>query len=684
MPGDAEVSPGFLHRYEVRFLKETLIDIETYCEADIKKCGLYRYTSDPSFEILLIAWATDEGSGFGETKLVDLASGEPFPQELLDDFKDSNVTLIAHNAAFERVSFSRYLQQHYPGQYLKPGTFLSPDKWICTMVMAASLTLPMALKDVGEVLRTTEQKDEEGKQLIKLFSMPCRPTKKNGGRTRNLPHHLPEEWAKFKYYCIQDVNTEVDIYKRLKRFPMPDREWHHYRVNERINDRGVKIDTELVQQAITCDLLLSDTMSKKAYELTGLENPNSVSQLKTWLDERGISMDTLGKKNVTEMIGELDKNGIDEEAMDMLKLRLQMAKSSVKKYQAAERCVCPDGRARGLFQFYGASRTGRYAGRNIQLQNLPQNHISTLDQARELVKMGCFDMLESIYGNTPDVLSQLIRTMLIPKEGCEFIVADFSAIEARVLAWEAGEQWVLDAFQNGEDLYCATASQMFHVPVVKHGINGELRQKGKVAELACGYGGSSGALISMGALQMGLHEEELPEIIDSWREANPKIVQYWWDVEKAAMKTFKTGERQDIGRISFVFYSGTLWMVLPSGRKLAYLKPREQPNRFGRMSLTYEGVGQNHKWARQETYSGRLVENATQAIARDILAEAMARIEAKGLDIVAHVHDEVIIETPKDKYTVDEICQLMAVHPDWCDGLPLAAAGYKGNYYFKD
>ena len=684
MPGDAEVSPGFLHRCEVRFLKETLIDIETYCEADIKKCGLYRYTSDPSFEILLIAWATDEGSGFGKTRLVDLASGEPFPQELLDDFKDSKVTLIAHNAAFERVSFSRYLQQQYPGQYLEPCAFLSPDRWICTMVMAASLTLPMALKDVGEVLRTTQQKDEEGKRLIKLFSAPCKPTKSNGGRTRNLPHHLPEDWAKFKYYCIQDVNTEVDIYKRLKRFPMPAREWHHYRVNERINDRGVRIDTELVQQAITCDLLLSDAMTTKAYELTGLENPNSVSQLKTWLDERGISMDTLGKKNVTEMIGELDKNGVDAEAMDMLKLRLQMAKSSVKKYQAAERCVCPDGRARGLFQFYGASRTGRYSGRNIQLQNLPQNHISTLDEARTLVKMGCFDMVESIYGNTPDVLSQLIRTMLIPKEGCEFIVADFSAIEARVLAWEAGEQWVLDAFQNGEDLYCATASQMFHVPVVKHGINGDLRQKGKIATLACGYGGSSGALISMGALQMGLKEEELPEIIDSWREANPKIVQYWWDVEKAAMRAFKSKERQDIGKISFVFYSGTLWMVLPSGRKLAYLKPKQQPNRFGRMSLTYEGVGQNHKWARQETYSGRLVENATQAIARDILAEAMARIEDKGLNIVAHVHDEVIIEAPKDKYTVDEICQLMATNPDWCDGLPLAAAGYKGDYYFKD
>lgn len=665
-------------------MKETLIDIETYCEADIKKCGLYRYVSDPSFEILLIAWATDEGSGFGETKLADLASGDSFPQELLDDFKDSNVTLIAHNAAFERVSFSRYLQQHYPGQYLKLGTFLSPNNWICTMVMAASLTLPMALKDVGEVLRTTQQKDKEGKRLIKLFSAPCKPTKSNGGRTRNLPHHLPEDWAKFKYYCIQDVNTEVDIYKRLKRFPMPDREWHHYRVNERINDRGVRIDTKLVRQAITCDLLLSDAMTTKAYELTGLENPNSVSQLKTWLDERGISMDTLGKKNVTEMIGELDRNGVDAEAMDMLKLRLQMAKSSVKKYQAAERCVCPDGRARGLFQFYGASRTGRYSGRNIQLQNLPQNHISTLDEARTLVKMGCFDMVESIYGNTPDVLSQLIRTMLIPRDGCEFIVADFSAIEARVLAWEAGEQWVLDAFKNGADLYCATASQMFHVPVVKHGINGDLRQKGKIATLACGYGGSSGALISMGALQMGLKEEELPEIIDSWREANPKIVQYWWDVEKAAMQAFKTGDRQDIGRISFAFSSGTLWMVLPSGRKLAYLVPRQQPNRFGRMSLTYEGVGQNHKWARQETYSGRLVENATQAIARDILAEAMARIEDKGLNIVAHVHDEVIIEAPKGKYTVEEICQLMAANPDWCDGLPLAAAGYKGDYYFKD
>lgn len=666
-------------------MKDILVDIETYSEVDIKTCGLYRYATDPSFEILLIAWATDDGSGFGETQCCDLATGDPFPAELLEAFQSGTVRLIAHNASFERVCFSVHLQRHFPGQYLQPGAFLSPENWLCTMVMAGSLTLPLALKDVGEVLKTAQQKDKEGERLIKLFSMPCKPTKSNGYRTRNLPQHYPADWAKFKDYCIQDVNTEIDIYKRLKRFPMPDREWHHYRVNERVNDRGVKIDTELVQQAIACDLMLSDAMTKKAYELTGLENPNSVSQLKSWLDERGIPMDTLGKKDVKQMIGELDKNGVDEEAMDMLKLRLQMAKSSVKKYQAAERCVCADGRARGLFQFYGASRTGRYSGRNIQLQNLPQNHISTLEQARDLVKMGCFDTVESIYGNTPDVLSQLIRTMLVPKEGCEFIVADFSAIEARVLAWEAEEQWVLDAFENGEDLYCATASQMFHVPVVKHGVNGELRQKGKIATLACGYGGSSGALISMGALQMGLKEEELPEIIDSWREANPKIVQYWWDVEEAAMTAYKTKKRSEVGKIAFAFWSGILWMVLPSGRRLAYLKPRKQPNRFGRMSLTYAGVGQNHKWSRQETYSGRLVENATQAIARDILAEAMARMEDYGLNIVGHVHDEVIIEAPIGKYTVDEVCKLMAVKPEWCKDLPLSAAGYLApSYYFKD
>ena len=665
-------------------MKETLVDIETYSEVDIKTCGLYRYATDPSFEILLIAWAVDEGNGFGETQCCDLATGDPFPAELLEAFQSGTVRLIAHNASFERVCFSVHLQRHFPGQYLQPGTFLSPDNWLCTMVMAGSLTLPLALKDVGEVLKTAQQKDKEGERLIKLFSMPCKPTKSNGYRTRNLPQHYPADWAKFKGYCIQDVNTEIDIYKRLKRFPMPDREWHHYRVNERVNDRGVKIDTELVQQAIACDLMLSDAMTKKAYELTGLENPNSVSQLKSWLDERGIPMDSLGKKDVAQMIGELDKNGVDEEAMDMLKLRLQMAKSSVKKYQAAERCVCPDGRARGLFQFYGASRTGRYSGRNIQLQNLPQNHISTLEQARDLVKMGCFDMVESIYGNTPDILSQLIRTMLIAKPGHKFIVADFSAIEARVLAWLAGEECRMEAFKNGEDIYCASASQMFGVPVVKHGINGELRQKGKVAELACGYGGAAGALISMGALDMGLSEEELPDLIDDWRNSNPKIVQFWWDIEKAAIESIKDHKDRQVGRIGVSFSNNTLWLQLPSGRRLAYIKPKLQPNRFGRLSITYEGLGQNNKWCRIETYSGKLVENITQATARDLLAEAMWRIEKAGLEIVGHVHDEVILEIPEDGVTIEDVCQIMNQNPKWADGICLSSAGYSGSYYFKD
>jgi DNA polymerase len=455
-------------------------------------------------------------------------------------------------------------------------------------------------------------------------------------------------------------------------------------MDQRINDRGVLIDRELVEQAITCDLLMSEEMTKRAYELTGLENPNSVSQLKGWLEERGIEMESLGKKEVAAMIKDLDKHSADGEALEMMKLRLQMAKSSVKKYQAADRYICEDGRAHGLFQFSGANRTQRWAGRGIQLQNLPQNHISTLDEARELLKMGCFDMLESIYGNTPDILSQLIRTMLIPKPGCEFIVADFSAIEARVLAWLAGEQWRLDAFKRGDDIYCASASQMFGVPVVKHGINGELRQKGKVAELACGYGGAAGALISMGALDMGLTEEELPGLIDDWRNSNPHIVQFWWDVEKAAVETIKDHRDRKVGRIGFQFSANTLWMVLPSGRKLAYIKPKMQPNRFGRMAITFESLNAANKWTRGETYAGRIVENCTQATARDLLAEAMWRMEKAGLDIVGHVHDEVILEVPIGSITADEVCAIMGQNPAWADGAPLAAAGYRGDYYFKD
>ena len=645
-------------------------DFETYSEVDISTCGAYRYIDDDTFEPLLLAVAFDEAEPF----IIDLASGEEVPECVWAAIFDPEITKTAWNAQFERTIFGKMA-----------GETLSPDAWKCTMVWSASLALPLALKTAAQVLKTGEQKDAAGEALIRYFSIPCKPTRTNGGRTRNMPEHNPEGWQKFKEYCLQDVRTERDIRKRLECFPLLDHEWDYYHLDQRVNDRGVKIDLTLVEQAITCDLMQSEIMTKKAYELTGLENPNSVSQLKGWLEERGIRIESLGKKDVAALIEDLDKHSTDGEALEMMKLRLQMAKSSVKKYQAAQRCACADGRARGLFQFSGANRTQRWAGRLIQLQNLPQNHIGTLDEARELIRMGCFDMVESIYGNTPDILSQLIRTMLVPKDGCEFIIADFSAIEARVLAWLAGEDWVLQAFRDGKDLYCATASQMFGVPVVKHGVNGELRQKGKIATLACGYSGSTGALVSMGALSMGLKETELPEIIDSWRQANPRIVQFWWDVEKAAIKTVKDHQERQVRMIRFEFYANTLWLVLPSGRKLAYIKPRLQPNRFGRMAITYEGLGQNNKWCRGETYSGKLVENITQATARDLLAEAMWRLEQAGFEIVAHVHDEVILEVPKGSTTVDAVCGIMNQNPAWAEGLPLSSAGYIGEkFYYKD
>ena len=648
--------------------KRLQIDIETYSDVDLVNCGVYRYV-EGDFHILLFAYAFDDD----EVQCVDLACGEQLPQEVVDAIHDKSIIKAAWNAQFERICLSKYFD-----------TQLSPDDWQCSMVWAASLSLPLKLKYAALALKTGEQKNDVGERLIRYFSIPCKPTKSNGGRTRNLPEHAPEDWKLFKSYCIQDVRTERDIRYRLEKFPLMPQEWNYYHMDQRINDRGVMIDKELVQQAIICDMALSEAMTKRAYELTGLENPNSVSQLKGWLDERGISVDSLGKKDVSALIADLDKHSIDTEAIDMMKLRLQMAKSSVKKYQAAERYICEDGRAHGLFQFSGANRTQRWAGRGIQLQNLPQNHIATLDEARDLVKLGCFDIIAAMYGNTPDILSQLIRTMLIPKPGCEFIVADFSAIEARVLAWLAGEQWRLDAFQRGEDIYCASASQMFGVPVVKHGINGELRQKGKVAELACGYGGAAGALISMGALDMGLKEDELPDIISSWREANPEIVKFWYAVENAAVDTIKDHTDRTVGRIGFQFSANTLWIVLPSGRRLAYIKPKLQPNRFGRMAVTYEGLGSSNKWIRMETYSGKLTENITQATARDLLAEAMWRMECAGLDIVGHVHDEVILEVPRDSMTVDGVCEIMNQNPAWADGLPLSSAGYEGNYYFKD
>ena len=618
----------------------------------------------------MLAGAFDDEDVF----IIDLACGEEVPDIVWAAIFDKGIIKSAWNAQFERTIFGKMA-----------GHTLSPDSWRCSMVWAASLSLPLKLKTAAQVLKTGEQKDDAGERLIRYFSIPCKPTKSNDGRTRNLPEHSPEDWELFKSYCRQDVRTERDIRKVLERFPLPDSEWDYYHMDQRINDRGVLIDRELVEQAITCDLLMSEEMTKKAYALTGLENPNSVSQLKGWLEERGIDVPSLGKKEVAALITDLDKHSTDGEALEMLKLRLKMSKSSVKKYQAADRYVCGDGRAHGLFQFSGANRTQRWSGRGIQLQNLPQNHISTLEEARELVKLGCFEMVETIYGNIPDILSQLIRTMLVPKEGCGFIVADFSAIEARVLAWLAGEEWRIDSFLRGDDIYCASASQMFGVPVVKHGINGELRQKGKVAELACGYGGSSGALISMGALDMGLKEEELPGLIDDWRNANPHIVRFWWDVERAAVDTVKDHQDRQVGRIGFRFSANTLWIVLPSGRRLAYIKPRLEPNRFGRMAITYEGLGVNNKWSRTETYSGKITENITQATARDLLAEAMWRMEKAGLHIVGHVHDEVILEEPVGFVTVGDVTSIMNQNPTWAEGLPLASAGYYGpHFYFKD
>lgn len=663
-------SPFYIHKQVVILLSRRVlsIDLETYSDVDLPNCGVYRYV-EGDFHILLFAYAFDDE----ETKCVDMACGEQLPAEVVDAIHNENIIKSAWNAQFERICLSKYF-----------GTQLSPDAWQCTMVWAASLSLPLKLATAAQALKTAQQKDAVGERLIRYFSIPCKPTKANGGRTRNLPEHAPDDWKLFKCYCIQDVETERDIRRRLEKFPLMPQEWDFYHMDQRINDRGILIDKELVQQAIICNMAMSEEMTKRAYALTGLENPNSVSQLKGWLEERGIEIDSLGKKNVASLITDLDKHSADGEALDMMKLRLQMAKSSVKKYQAAERYICQDGRAHGLFQFSGANRTQRWAGRGIQLQNLPQNHIATLDEAHDLVKMGCFDIVGAMYGNTPDILSQLIRTMLIPKEGCELIVADFSAIEARVLAWLAGEQWRLDAFKAGQDIYCASASQMFGVPVVKHGINGELRQKGKVAELACGYGGGSGALISMGALDMGLKEDELPDIISSWRDANPEIVKFWYAVEKAAIETVKDHNDRSVGRIGFQFSANTLWIMLPSGRRLAYIKPKLQPNRFGRMALTFEGLGANNKWTRGETYSGKLTENITQATARDLLAEAMRRMELAGLGIVGHVHDEVILEVPKGQYTVDDVCNIMNRNPAWADGLPLSSAGYTGNYYFKD
>lgn len=656
------------------------IDIETFSDVNLAKCGVYRYAESDCFQILLVAYAFDDGP----IQIADLASGEPFPQGLLDAFFDPGTTCMAHNAQFERVCFSGYLKQQYPGTYLQEGEFLNPDSWYCTMIQAAELGLPFSLDGVATVLKTGEQKDKRGKDLIRYFCVPCRPTKANGGRTRNLPEHDPQKWAEFKAYCVQDVATERDIHRRMQMFPLSEAELAFYHMDQRINDRGWKIDLPFVRQAIACDMLYSEQMTARAYELTGLENPNSVSQLKGWLEARGIRLDSLSKKAVAQAVKELDSGGCNAEVLEMLKLRQKLAKSSVKKYEACERAVCQDGRARGLFLFYGANHTGRFTSRLIQVQNLPQNHLEPLEIARNLVKTGQFGALEYFFGNTPQVLSELIRTAFVPKEGCRFIVADFSAIEARGLSWLAGEEWRMEVFRTHGKIYEATAANMFHIPIESITKTSPERQKGKQAELGCGYGGSVGALISMGALENGLKESELQDIIDAWRQANPKIVQLWYDIDRAAHKAIRTGQPQTIGKICIAYQGGMMLICLPSGRRLVYIRPRLEPNRFGHMSITYEGIGVGNKWERLETYGAKLVENITQGMCRDILVEAMRRVEQAGFDIVAHVHDEMIVEIPNGVSSVEEICGIMSIPPEWCADLPLRADGYECRFYRKD
>lgn len=640
------------------------IDIETYSEVDLPKSGVYAYSDSPSFEILLFAYAFNDEP----TQIVDLACGEVLPERVRKALEDPTVIKTAFNAAFERTCISRYL-----------GKQLSPESWQCTAVQSAMLALPLSLDGVGEVLKIQRKKLKEGADLVRYFSLPCKPTKSNGGRTRNRPADAPEKWERFKEYCIRDVDAEREIREKLHNFPIPDSEMMLYRMDQEINDRGILVDRELVAGAVECDNRYKDLVTARAYELTGLENPNSPAQIKGWLTDRGVSVDSLDKKAVKGMIS--DAQG---EVLEVLQLRLLMAKTSVKKYEAIERSVCSDGRVHGLLQFYGANRTGRWAGRLVQVQNLPQNHIQQLELCRELVKRRDLETLDMLFDSTPGVLSELIRTAFIPKTGCRFVVADFAAIEARVLAWFSGEQWRLNTFAEGGDIYCASASQMFGVPVVKHGENGHLRQKGKIAELALGYGGSVGALTAMGALEMGIQEEELQPLVNQWRGSNPHITKFWWDVDAAAVKAVKEKTTVPYGNLCFSYESGILFVTLPSGRRLSYIKPRMCENRYGRDSLSYEGVGESKKWMRIETYGPKLVENIVQGTARDLLAYAMLQLRNAGFDIVMHIHDEAVLEVPEGVSSVDEICRIMAVAPDWAIGLPLRADGYECPFYKKD
>lgn len=645
-------------------MKKLSIDIETFSDIDLIKCGVYKYADYPAFEILLFAYSIDDG----EINIIDLVNGEELPEEIAEAIKSDTVIKTAFNAQFERVCLSKHL-----------GILLDPSSWYCTAVQAAELSLPSSLADVGAALGLERQKMTEGKELIKYFCVSCKPTKSNGGRTRNMPGDAPEKWALFKEYCKRDVDVERQIAKKLEMYPISESEHRLYVLDQRINDRGVLVDLELARQAVKLNSIQTAVATEQAYTLTGLENPNSVAQLKAWLTENGVEIESLSKKAVAALADETDGD-----IQEMLHLRLLMSKTSVKKYEAVMRSVCRDNRVRGMMRFCGASRTGRWSGNILQPQSLPQNHLPDLTLARDIVKDGDFEMLNMTFGNVPNALSELIRTVLIPKPNHRFIVADFSAIEARVLSWLAGEQWRLDTFRNGGDIYCASASQMFRVPVEKHGVNGHLRQKGKISELACGYGGSVGALKNMGAVEMGVPEDELQGLINDWRNANPHIVKLWTEVGNTAMKAIKEKTIVSLGKLVFMYERGILFIRLPSGRRLSYIKPRIGTNRFGGDSITYMGVGASKKWERLETFGGKLVENIVQAIARDLLASAMMNVANAGYNIVFHVHDEIIAEAPDGQGSVDEMCMLMSINPDWADGIPLSADGYECEYYRKD
>ena len=646
-------------------LKSIAWDLETYSSVDLAKCGVYRYCESEDFEILLAAYSVDGGA----VRVVDLACGEKLPEEILDALEDETVEKWSYNSQFERICLSRLLG--YPA-----GDYLAPESWRCSMVWASTLGLPRSLESVGVVLGLEKQKLTEGKDLIRYFCVPCRPTKANGGRMRNLPEHDPEKWERFKAYNLRDVETEMQIQKRLSNFPVPDTIWEEYHLDQEINDRGIGVDMELVRQAIAMDARSRERLTAAMRELTELENPNSVQQMKQWLADHGLETDTLGKKAVAELL-----KTAPGPLREVLSLRQQLAKSSVKKYTAMENAVCADSRAHGMFQFYGANRTGRFSGRLIQLQNLYKNTMPDLAQARALVRSGNYEALSLLYEDIPDTLSQLIRTAFVPQDGRKLIVADFSAIEARVLAWFAGEKWVLEVFEKGGDIYCETAARMFHCRVEKHGENAELRQKGKQATLSCGYGGSVGALKAMGALEAGMTEEELQPLVDSWREANPNIVRFWWDVDRAVKDCIRQRVPTETHGLHFDYRSAMLFITLPSGRRLAYVKPRIGENQFGGESVTYMGVGGTKKWERLESYGPKFVENIVQGTARDILCYAMRTL--RNCAIVAHVHDEIIIEADR-RISLSAVCEQMGRTPPWAKGLKLRADGYECEFYQKD